>query len=185
MKISVTFLALALPLAAQEAFDFKTLDGLAVNAKNKTAVTLNADMLKLAAGFLREEREEEDAHSLKSLVKNLRAVYVREYEYEKTGQYNEADLAPLRAFLKAPRWNKVVEAKEGGETSEIYMQALPGGQLAGVAIISIEPREVTVVFIDGVLNSSDVAALGGTMGIPDLDALQKLGKKSEKKRRED
>jgi len=181
MKIPVLFLALALPLAAQQGFDFKTLDALGLHAKNRTNVTLNADMLKLAAGLLGDY---DDRHPIKSLVKNLKAIYVREYGYERTGEYNEADLAPLRAYLKSPQWNKIVDSKEGDETSEIYLQPLPSGQLGGVAIIAIEPKEVTVVFIDGVLNMSDIAALGGTMGIPDLDSMQKFGNKAGKKRKQ-
>jgi hypothetical protein len=51
----------------------------------------------------------------------IKGIYVREYEYDKPGQYNESDLAPLRAYLARPPWNKTVESKEGKETSEIYL----------------------------------------------------------------
>jgi hypothetical protein len=60
--------ALALPLLAQQGFDFKTLDPLAANAKDKTVVTLDADMLKMAANFLGSDAK--NSASIKSLVGN-------------------------------------------------------------------------------------------------------------------
>lgn len=171
---------------AQQGFDFKTLDGLATNATNKTVVTLDADMLKMAANFL--GADDKDSASIKSLVGNIKAIYVREYEYDKPGQYNEADLTPLRAYLAQPPWNKIVESREGKESSEIYLQPLPGNQLGGFAIVSVEPKGVTVVFINGVLNVSDIGKLSGSMGIPDIDSLKNLKKledKSGKSKKED
>jgi hypothetical protein len=68
--------------------------------------------------------------------------------------------------------------KEVAEDSQIYVQALPNDQLGGLAIISAEPKEVSIVFIVGVLNLSDVAKLGGNLGIPDIK-LEHGGKKSD------
>jgi Domain of unknown function (DUF4252) len=183
MTKTAILLALALPLfalpsRAQQAFDFKTLEGLAANATDKTVVTLDADMLRMAANFL--GADDKDSASIKSLVGNIKAIYVREYKYDKPGQYNEADLGPLRAYLAQPAWNKIVESKEGKETSEIYLQPLPGSQLGGIAIVSLEAREVTVVLINGVLNVSDIAKLSGSMGIPDLGSLKDLKKLDDK-----
>ncbi|MGD1070967.1 MAG: DUF4252 domain-containing protein [Bryobacteraceae bacterium] len=166
--------ALALPLLAQQGFDLKTLDPLAANAKDKTEVTLDADMLKMAANFLGSDSK--DSASIKSLVGNIKGIYVREYEYAKPGEYNETDLAALRAYLARPPWNKIVDSKEGKETSEVYMQPLPGNQLGGIAVISVEPKEVTVVFINGVLNVDDIAKLSGNMGVPDLKSLMDIKK---------
>jgi hypothetical protein len=173
MKTPILF-ALALPLLAQQTFDFKTLDPLAVNAKGKTEVTLDADMLKMAANLLGSD--EKDSASIKSLVGNIKAIYVREYEYDKPGQYNESDLATLHAYLAQPGWNKIVDSKEGKETSEVYMQPLPGNQLGGIAVISLEPKEVTVVFINGVLNLDDIGKLSGNMGVPNLKSLMDIKK---------
>lgn len=190
-KTTILF-ALALPFSiqqslAQQSFDFRTLDGLAANATNKTVVTLDADMLKMAANFL--GGEDKDSAAIKSLVGNIKAIYVREYEYDKPGQYNEGDLTPLRAYLARPPWNKIVDSKEGKESSsEIYLQPLPGNQLGGIAVVSVEPKEVTVVFINGVLNVDDIGKLSGSMGIPDLDSLKmlkKLDDKSAKSKKEE
>ncbi len=167
-----------LPLAAQDGFDFKTLDKLGVNAKNRTNITLDSNMLKMAAGFLGDDKESEP---LRSLVDGLKGIYVRSYEFTKTGQYNESDLEPLRAYLKQAQWNRIVESKSDEESSEVYLQPAGANRLGGVAIISSEPREVTVVYISGNLKPEDIAKLSGNMGIPDIGSGRKDRKAKAKK----
>jgi hypothetical protein len=175
MKTALFILAAAIAaLAQQQNFDFKTLDKLGANAKTSSNITLDGDTLKLASGFLGDGKD-----SIRSFVNNLKAIYVRSYEYAKPGQYDEADLAPLRAYVKALGWNKIVDVKETNETSEIYIQALPNNQLGGLAVISTEPKEVSVVFIHGVMNMSDIGKLSGNFGIPDM-TITHGGKKAEK-----
>lgn len=181
MKKILFWLALTLPLAAQEGFDFRTLDKLGANAKNKTSITLDGNMLKMAAGFLGDDK---DADSLKPLVDSLKGVYIRSYEFAREGQYNEADLAPLRAYLKQAPWNRIVESREDNQASEIYLQPLPNNRLGGVAIIAAEAREVTVVYISGNLSQEDIAKLSGNLGIPDFKRELK-GKKSPSKAKKD
>jgi hypothetical protein len=164
MKRPFTLLALALPLAAQNGFDMKTLDKLGANAKNKTNVTLDGDMLKLASSFMGGNSSEE----ARKLVEGLKGVYIRSFEYPNTGMYNEADLDPLRSFLQQGKWHRIVESKQDGESSEIYVRPEAGGTLGGVAIISTEAKEVTVVFINGSMKPEDIAKLSGNLGIPDI-----------------
>jgi hypothetical protein len=173
MRRALILLAAAIPAFAQ-GFDIKALDRLGVNAKESTNITLDGDTLKMASNFLGN-----DSGSIKPLVKNLKGIYVRSFEFDKPGQYNQADLAPLRLYLKTARWIKIVDVKEAKETSEIYLQPLPNNQLGGLAIISAEATEVTVVFITGVMNMSDVGKLSGNMGIPNLPEIpvQRDGKK--------
>lgn len=149
----------ALPACAQQGFDFKLLDKLGANAKESTNIALEGDTLKMATSFLGDDS---------SPLRKLTAVHVRSFEYAKAGQYNEADLEPVRAYLKTLQWNKIVDVKETEETSEIYLQPLRNNQLGGLAIVSSEPKEVTVVFISGQIDLSDIPKLGGKLGIPDV-----------------
>ena len=163
-------LALTTPLMAQQGFDFKSLDKLDALATNKTKVTLDSDLLGLAAGFLGNADDgDKEGDSIRSLVKSLKGVYVRTYEFDKDGQYSPADVEPFRAYLKQQQWNKIVESQEGKELSEVYIQPLPNGKFGGVAIVDIEPRELTVVYISGVISMSDLQKLQGNMGIPGVD----------------
>jgi Domain of unknown function (DUF4252) len=175
MKKALLLLAAALPAFAQQTFDFTSLDKLGAKAKESNNITLEGDTLKLARGLLTSEYA-----SIKSAVDNLKAIYVRNFEFDKEGQYSESDLEPLRAYVKSLRWSKIVDVKEDKETSEIYVKPLPNNRLGGLAIINAEPREVNVIYIIGDLSRSDLARLGGNMGIPDMKFLHDE-KKSDKK----
>jgi hypothetical protein len=158
------------PASFAQDFDFKTLDKLGAAAKNSTNVTLKADTLKLAAEFLGSD-DDKDAAAIKSLVANLKGIYVRAFEFEKPGQYAEADLAPLRAFLKQPQWESVVDIREDKNLMQVYILPAPNNKLGGVAIVSTEPTSVTVVYIKGTMEMSDIEKLSGSMGIPDIKRL--------------
>jgi hypothetical protein len=164
MKSALILMAAAIPALAQQNFDFKLLDKLGANAKGSANITLDGNLLKMAANLMGNGED-----SIKSLIRGLTGVYVRSYQFEKPGQYVEADLEPLRAYLRSGQWSKIVDVKEATkEASEIYIQALPNDRLGGLVIISAEAREVSVIFISGVMNASDVAKLSGNLGIPDL-----------------
>jgi hypothetical protein len=179
-------LAFALIAAGQQPFDFRSLDKLDALTEHKTKVTLDGDLLKLAARFLGAS-DDKDAAAIKSLVNNLKGVYVRSYEFDKAGQYNPADLEPLRSYLKQQQWAKIVETQDGKDYSEVYIQPLPNDRFGGVAIISAEARELTVVYISGVMNLSDLDKLQGNMGIPDIDLknAKKPGAQNGKEKKED
>ena len=158
MKLTWILFAAAVPALAQQAgFDFKTLDKLGANASERTSINLEGDALKAAAGLLGDK--------LRNL--NLTGVYVHSYEYAKKGQYNPQDLEPVRAYLRTLNWTKVVDSKDGDEVSEIYMKPLPNGKVAGLAVVDIEPTEVTVVFVSGEINLADLANLKN-LGIPNI-----------------
>lgn len=168
MKKTLLLFGLALPVLAQQPFDFRSLDKLDALTDHKTKITLDGDMLQLAARFI-GSGDDKDAASLKSLANNLKGVYIRTYAFDKDGQYSLADIEPLRAYLKQQQWSKIVESQEGREIDEVYVQSLPGDRFGGVAIVSAEPRELTVVYISGVMNLSDLEKLEGNMGVPDID----------------
>jgi hypothetical protein len=156
MKLQWILLAAALPALAQPpAFDFKSLDKLAANASGHTSINLEGDALKAATSLFGDA------------LRNLTAVYVHSYEFAKPGQYNPQDLEPVRTYLRTLNWTKVVDSKEADETSEIYLKALPSGRIAGLAIVVIEPTEVTVVFISGEVSLGDLKDLH-SLGIPDI-----------------
>jgi hypothetical protein len=162
MKRLWLLFALAIPLAAQQGFDFKSLDKMGAKARDSTNITLEGDSLKLAANFLGNDK---DAESLKSLVANLKSINVRSWEYERDGMYKDADLDPFRAYLRTAQWPKIVEVKENGESSEVYLKSGDASRNGGIAVISAEPQELTIVFIEGAISVADLAKLN-------LDALK-------------
>lgn len=185
MKNILLTIALALlcltPLSAQD-LDLRTLDRLGANAKSNANITLNTAMLRLGAAFLSSDGDS-DAEAVKSLIGKLRAIYIRSYKYDVPGQYSEADLAPLRAMLSQPKWMAVVDVKEGKDTNQIYFLAGPNDKLAGVAVITLQPTKVNIVYIDGELDPADIAKLSGSMGIPEIRNLGEMKRDDNKNKK--
>jgi hypothetical protein len=168
MRKTLVLLAAALPAFGAPGFDFKQIDKLGANAKDSTNITLEGPMLKMVSGLIPGDK---DSASVKAMIDGLKGVYIRTYEFDEAGKYNEADLDPLRTYLDAQHWTKVVDVKEKNESSAIYLLATPDNKPAGLAIIDVEPKEVTVVFIEGAINLNDIGKLGGNLGIPDMSIL--------------
>ena len=158
---------LSVPVRASE--DVKlpvNLDKLAERASESVDVTLDESMLQLASKFL--SKDDPDEVQVKKLVGKLKGVYVRSFEFEKEGQYSMADVEAIRVQLKSPQWTRIVGVKSvKGDNSEIYIHR-NGDQIAGLVVIATEPKELTIVHIDGQINPEELSELGGHMGIPEM-----------------
>jgi hypothetical protein len=168
-------LGLALILPAWGSDDIKfpaNLDRLAERAKESVDVTLDSSMLQLASGFLSNNP---DDRQVKKLVSKLKGIYVRSFEFDKEGQYSMSDVEAIRSQLKAPGWSRIVGVRSAkGENSEVYLKKT-GNAIDGLVVIDAEPKELTLVHIDGPINPEELSELGGHMGIP------KLGKSGPEK----
>ena len=164
MKTTLIFLFTAITAFAQQGFDIKSLDRLGANAKESTNITLEGDTLKLASSMLANNK---DAASLKGMVDKLHGIYVRSFEFEETGKYNQADLEPLKTWLGNQGWTRIVDVKEKKEFTQIWLHTAEG-KAGGLAVIAAEPKQVTVVYIDGALSMDDIGKLSGNFGIPDM-----------------
>src|SRR6185312_4631308 len=71
---------------------------LAARASNVTEVTLGKNMLAFAAKFLDGKDKDEDA--TRHLIEGLDGIYVREYEFDKEGQYSTVDIEKLRSYFQ-------------------------------------------------------------------------------------
>jgi hypothetical protein len=144
------------------------LDGVAAKAKETAEITLDASMLQMAGNFFSSGKGD-DAQKVKSLISGLKAITVRNFKFEREGQYRPEDLQPIREQLRSPGWSKVVgnENKATGEVSEIYTKT-DQGKIAGFMILSAEPKELSVVYIEGTIDLAGLASLGGNFGIPSL-----------------
>jgi uncharacterized protein DUF4252 len=168
MRRIAIFILLAGTIAfAQEIKMPVDLDKLAAKASETTEVTLNGRTLQLAAKFMNDEGDEE----ARNIVKKLKGIYVRSFEFDSPGQYSEADVESLRSQLKSPIWEKVVNvhSKREGENAEIYFKTDSSDQIAGLVVIAADPKELTIVHIDGPLDPSDLDKIGGDFGVPRLE----------------
>lgn len=169
MKLIIPMLVLALtPLCAQEPQFPPALDHLADKAKEAVEVTLDGQLLQLAARFL--SNREPDEAKVKQLVNGLKGIYVRSYEFAQPGEYSKTDVQALRNEARGPGWQPMVVVKslKDGENADIYVRT-ENGKIAGMMIIAAEPTELTVVKIIGQIDPDQLADLGGHFGIPEFE----------------
>ena len=150
------------------------LDHLAAKASDSIDLSLNGATLQFAAKFL--DSKDPDQNKVKKLIAGLEGIYVRSFEFQKSGEWTLADLDTIRKQLKAPDWSKIVGVKSGeGEIDEIYLRN-GNGKITGVAVIAAEPKSLTVVNIVGPVDLESLSELGGHFHIPKMD----LGKQKDK-----
>ena len=147
------------------------LEKLSSKAAEVVDVTLDESMLKLASKFLAAERDEDEAEA-RELIKDLKGVYVKSFEFDKEGEYSQEDVEAIRSQLTAPGWTKVVgvRSKHDGDVAEVYLMTESNTRnILGLAIIAADPETLTVVNIIGPIDVDKLSALEGKMGIPRLD----------------
>jgi len=151
------------------------LDGLASKAKESADITLDSNLLQMAGGFLASAgKDSKDADSLKTLLSGLKAITVRSFKFGEPGQYRMEDLEPIRAQLRSPGWSKVISSQSKEQMSEIYTR-IEQGKIVGFAIVAAEPKELTVVAIEGSINLNDLSKLKA-LGVPSIPVPDKKGK---------
>jgi hypothetical protein len=178
MKFVIIALLAAGSLAAQEFRLPPSLDRLKDKATQVVDITLDSSLLQLASRFLSEK--DADQAKVRKLVTGLTGIFVRSFEFDRPGEYLESDIESIRSQLKSPGWSRIVGVinKRDGENAEVYIKTA-NGQIAGLTIIAAEPKELTIVHIDGKIDPDQITDLSGQFGIPKLSKAP--GKDSKKK----
>jgi hypothetical protein len=154
---------------------------LAARAADVTEVTLNKNMLGFASKFMHNKGE--DDASVRQLIEGLDGIYVREYEFDKEGEYQPEELDQLRRAFSTPDWTPIIHERERrGETTDILMKVV-NGENKGMFILNAEPRELSIVLILGPIRMEDLGRLHGLAGLgslsyADRDDMQKMKQKS-------
>ncbi len=155
---------------------------LAAKASNVTEVTLGKNMLAFAAKFMNGKDSDETA--TRHLIEGLDGIYVREYEFDKDNEYSMEDIQKLRSYFETSEWSPIVHERERktGETTDVMVK-LVNGETHGMFVLSVEPRELTIVLILGPVRMEDLGKLkgiGGLAALGDLDS-GTHGKQKDKK----
>jgi Domain of unknown function (DUF4252) len=153
---------------------------LAERANHVTEVTLDRNMLAFAAKFMDKDTDKDDEEA-KQMIRNLKGVYVRSYEFDKDHAYTEAELNGLRKYFESSDWSPMVRdrTKNVVEGTDVYVK-LVDGQMQGLFVLDAEPKELSLVLILGPIDVDKISKLGGTFGIP-RDAVKKAQKEAESK----
>lgn len=140
------------------------LDRLASKASETVNVTLDGSLLRLASGFVSEGDAGEA--QIKKLVGGLKAILVRSFEFKREGEYLDSDVEAVRAQLRSPSWKKIVEVRSKVEgSSDVYLRT-EDDHIVGLTVISAEPKQLTIVNIDGTIDMDGLRKISGSFGIP-------------------
>lgn len=159
--------SVALPGVAQAGkLELKNLEKLADRAAEVTDVTLDGSLLQLAVSVMKSSGDP-DATQVVDIIKGLKGIYVKNFEFDSPGQYSQADVESIRSQLTGPGWQRIVTSytKRSGERDEVYLLK-DGDKINGITVLVAEARELTVVNIVGAIDPEKLGELGGHFGIP-------------------
>jgi hypothetical protein len=144
------------------------IERLSAKAVETVNVTVDGALLQLAGKFL--SSNDPDQKKIKTLIGDLKGIYVRSFKFENEGAYSEADVESLRSQLRAPEWSKIVNvtSKNGGDNVDVAYK-LDKGKIAGLVVITAEAKELTIVNIVGPIDLDQLSSLGGQFGIPKVE----------------
>jgi hypothetical protein len=145
---------------------------LAARASDVTEVTLGKNMLAFAAKIM--NGKDSDEAETRHLIEGLDGIYVREYEFDKDGQFSADEVEQLRKYFETSDWSPIVKehSRKTGESTDVMVK-LVNGESHGMFILDVEPRELTIVLILGPIHMDDLSKLKGIGG---LDALGDIAK---------
>jgi hypothetical protein len=153
---------------AQDAkLQLANLDKLSEKAAQVTEVTLDGSLLDFARKIIQQADDGDDeVKQLSSIMKNIKGIYIKSFEFDEASQYSKADVDAIRSQLTSPRWVKIVQSidKRTNEYNEIYLLK-NGEQVLGVVILVAEVKELTVVNIVGDVPVEKIAALEHHFGV--------------------
>lgn len=135
------------------------IEQLGPRARESVNITLDGPLLQLASQFMGAEEQQ-----IKQVISNLKAIHVRTFEFDRDGQFSDADVEALRAQVRTG-WSRIVDAREEGEHVEIYVK-YDKSQLGGLVLLATERKQLSIVHIDGPIDLKQLSLLSGHLGIP-------------------
>ena len=150
------------------------LDVLANKASETVDVKLDEHLMQTTAKIFSDKDDVE----IRNLLKGVKGIYVKSFTFEKEGEYTQTEVESVRSQLRGSAWSKIVSvnSRKDGDNVEVYLM-MQGDQIEGLAVISAEPKEFTVVNIVGPVNLEKLTKLEGQFGVPDLGLDQPKPKK--------
>jgi hypothetical protein len=157
---------------------------LAARASNVTEVTLGKNMLDFAAKIM-NGKDDDDVETRK-LIEGLDGIYVREYDFDKEGEFSADEVEQLRKYFETSEWSSIVKERQRktGESTDVMVK-LVNGESHGMFILDVEPKELTIVLILGPVKMEDLGKLKGLSGLGVLgDVARDPGAKDKEKNKD-
>ncbi|BCS32995.1 hypothetical protein TBR22_A22200 [Luteitalea sp. TBR-22] len=177
MCVVLSGLLVAVPARGQQ-LQLPDLSRLSASATDVVDVSVDQALLGMAAAFMGNGP---DDAQVKSLVSSLKGIYVKSFTFAKDGAFDPSLLEPVRRQLATGQWSRLMSAKSSKDGSDMAVYLWRNGDRpGGLAVLSVEPREVTVVNIVGSIDLAQLQALQGKFGVPDLELGDTKGPKGPK-----
>jgi Zn-dependent alcohol dehydrogenase len=144
------------------------LDVLANRASDTVDVKLDEHLMQMTAKFFNPK--DSDEAEIRDLIKNVKGVYVKSFSFEKENEYSSAEIESVMSQLRGGGWSKIigVTSKKDGDNVEVYLLTI-GDQISGLAVVSAEPKEFTIVNVVGPIDLEKLSKLEGSFGVPYLN----------------
>ena len=156
------------------------LDVLANKASETVDIKLDERLMQVTSKFW-SDKGKDDAE-IREVLKGIKGIYVKSFTFEKEGEYSQVEVDSVVSQLRASNWSRIltVKSKKEGANVEVYLNMV-GDQITGLAVLSIEPKEFTVVNIVGPIDLDKLSSLEGQFGVPDLGIEKQPKKKNEQR----
>lgn len=165
------------PARAQQ-LQLPDLSRLSASAIDVVDVSVDQSLLGMAAAFMGSGT---DDAQVKSLISSLKGIYVKSFTFGKDGAYDAAMLEPVRRQLSTGQWTRLMAAKSSKDGSDMAVYLWRNGDRpGGLAVLNVEPREVTLINIVGAIDLAQLKALQGKFGVPELELGDTKGPKGPK-----
>ena len=176
IKIKLLIITAAVLVSGAYAQDarlrFENLDALEKKALEIIEVNVEGKLLNLAKRVLLKVNDN-DAKKIGEAIRELEAVYVRVYKFEKDNEYDMADVDAIRAQLTAPGWEKVarVRSKKRSQKLDIYTM-FRGDDISGIAAVMSEDKKIALVNVIGPIDVDTLVELSGHLNIPEIEVVK-------------
>lgn len=134
---------------------FRHLKGKAVEA-----VDFSFGRMTLRPASWLMDEDDPEGRELKRLLRNIKSVRIRSYEFKEDYVYSKADIDDVRRQLTRAGWSPVLQMRDrkSNEDVDAYI-AVKHERTLGFALVASHPREFTIIHVVGDINLSDVQAL--------------------------
>lgn len=166
--LAVMIALCSLPVCGQDGrIKFDALSQLEAKASETVDVNVESPLLQLIPKLVFGGESVEEK-TMREMVAGLKGVFVRHYEFEKSGEFTQADLDTVRAQVRS--WSKIVgiRSKRGGESVEVYT-LMDGSKITGLLILAAGPRELTLVNVIGPVDLEKLIEMARHFGVLELE----------------
>jgi Domain of unknown function (DUF4252) len=163
--------------------DFEDLERRAEEGKT-VKIDLPKFLIRLALFALPEN--DPDTAKVRKLVSSLQGIYVRSYEFASEGAYSPSELESIRKTITGSGWTCIVSvhSKKSGENTDVCLRQ-NNDKILGLAILSAEPKHLTIVNILGSITQEEFETLQGHFGVPKISISDESSKPKSKDKPKD